>query len=119
MHPGPWEFVLLALAAYRVFRLVAKDSITEPIRAAASYPDDEAVTLGYDDEGLVVIGMEEESKPLRVYVATLLRCPWCMGFYVSVAAWGAWLADSRVALFVAAPLAISGAVGLVSKTLDP
>lgn len=142
--PGPSELALLALAAYRVYRLIARDTITEPARAAISYPDDQAVTLdseihvlppappkptppGYEAHGLgffpkgdrITVAPEHLlSKPLRVYVATLIRCPWCMGFYVSVAVWGAWMLWPRAALIGATPWAIAALVGLIAKNLD-
>lgn len=113
--PGPWAALLLTLAAYRVWRLISRDTITEPVRAALTYPDDSAVTLGHDTEGITIIGVDDDAKPLRVYLSTMLRCPWCMGFYVSVAAWALWLAWPHAAVVAAVPLAISAVVGLVGK----
>lgn len=119
--PDAWAFVLLALAAYRLYRLGAKDTITEPLRAAATYPDDQAVALGDDPaDRLEVVGRDaKQPKAWRVYLATLIRCPWCAGFYVSVVVWVAWLLEPRWALWAATPWAISAVVGLVKKTLDP
>lgn len=119
--PDAWTFVLLALAAFRVYRLIARDTITEPIRAKLTYPDGEAVAL--DDEpcafGLWLRGADGQRKSWRVYASTLIRCPWCAGFYVSVAWWGAWALDPRLTAFLAAPWALSAAVALASKQLDP
>lgn len=117
MIPGPWQFVLLTLASYRLFRLEAIDTITAPIRAWLSYPDETAVTLS-DEPRLEVIGEPVRPKPGRVYVATLVRCPWCAGFYVAWIVWGAWLLRPRSALLVATPLAISALIGLIRKNLD-
>lgn len=116
--PSPWAFVLLALAAYRLYRLGSRDTITEPIRAAVAYGDDEAVSL--DDEPRVeVVGVDREiPKGWRVYLSTLVRCPWCAGFYVSVAVWAAWWAAPRWTMFLAAPWALSAVLGLAKKNLD-
>lgn len=114
--PAPWAFALLALAVYRIYRLLARDTLTEPVRAAVSYPDGEAVTL---DGVSRVSSPVERGKPLRVYVSTLLRCPWCVGFYVSSAWWAAWLAWPHATLIIAVPWALSAVTGLVAKNLDP
>ena len=34
MIPSPWEFALLALAAYRLWRLIADDDITQADQAS-------------------------------------------------------------------------------------
>lgn len=120
--PDWWQFVLLALAAFRIYRLGARDTITEPLRAALTYEDAASVSLDDDPgekEGLAVIGLDDEiPKSLRVYASTLIRCPWCAGFYVSAAVWGAWEVWPRPTLFLAAPWAVSAAVALVTKNLD-
>jgi hypothetical protein len=119
--PDLWQFVLLALAAFRIYRLGARDTITEPVRAAVTYEDDASVSLddAPDDEGLTVIGLDDDlPMSLRVYASTLIRCPWCAGFYVSAAVWGAWELWPRPTLFLAAPWALSAAVALAAKNLD-
>jgi hypothetical protein len=55
----------------------------------------------------------------RYYLSKMLRCPWCLGFWVSIAWWLAWLATHHWTLLLAVPFAISEAVGLASKNLDP
>lgn len=131
--PGPWAFALLALAAFRLYRLAARDTITEPLREAVSYPDETAVTLDgprrvelAESSRLEVVRREMQTpirpdlfpKPLRVYAATLVRCHWCLGWWTSLAVWGAWLAWPHAALVAAAPWALSAVVGLASKNLD-
>lgn len=115
--PDWWQFVLLALAAFRVYRLVARDTITAPIREALTYPDDATAPLGErpSETGLAVVGEDEQPKGWRVYLSTLVRCPWCAGFYVSVAWWAAWLAWPSWTLWAAVPWAISAVLALLSK----
>lgn len=109
-HPAWWPFVLLTLAAYRVWRIAARDSITEKAR--------EAVT-GYDDQHAPPLkDADRRPSAVRVYLSALIRCPWCLGFYVSVAAYGLWWAWPTVTLALATPLAISTLLGLTRKNLD-
>jgi hypothetical protein len=117
--PDVWTFILLALAAYRLYRLGARDTITEPVRAALTYPDEQALALGDDvDPRLEVVGERDRPKGWRVYLATLIRCPWCAGFYVSVCVWVAWELEPRWSTICAAPWALSAVLGLVRKNLD-
>jgi hypothetical protein len=58
-------FVALCFAAYRVFRLIGKDDITEPVRAAA---------------------FGDATGAVRRYARDLVCCSWCAGTWLSLAA---------------------------------
>lgn len=47
-----------------------------------------------------------------------ITCPWCAGFWISVAWWIAWLITPDWTLWAATPWAISAVVALVAKNLD-
>lgn len=53
----------------------------------------------------------------RPTLAHLIHCPFCVGWWISLITWLAWLAWHPV-LYGLIPLAISGVVGLISKNLD-
>ena len=93
--PSWWEAVFLAGAAFRVWRLIAQDTILDEAR-------DRLVKA--DSRSEYRQGLDE-----------FLRCPWCMGFWVSVAWWIAWLIFPHATVVVAVPWAISAAVGLIAK----
>lgn len=122
--PNWWQFALLALAAFRVYRLIARDTITEPVREAITYRDDREVALGDEladklkERGIEVVGDDRPTKGWRVYLSTLIRCPWCAGFYVSVAWWASWSEWPRPTLFAAVPWAVSAVVAMLAKNLD-
>ena len=97
--PGWWQFVLLAAAAYRIFRLLAFDTITERWR----------------ERLLEKIDREADDPKWRTFVT----CPWCAGFWITVAWWLAWLQWPHATLVAATPFAISLAVGLTATRLDP
>jgi len=101
--PGAWAGVLLALAAYRLFRIVGYDTITQPIR--------ERVT-GYKDSDTL------PSDVTDAKLAYLFRCPWCLGWWVSLAVWGVYEASPHWALVAATPLAISAGCGIIGRNLD-
>lgn len=106
MIPGPWEFVLLTLAVFRLWRLVAEDSVLDRPRAWL---------LGVP--GWLPVGGETPPAGYREKLALWLTCPWCAGFWLSVAAWAGWVAEPRWTLILAVPWALSGAVGLVASKL--
>lgn len=110
MAPSPYEFVLLALAAFRLFRFLSYDDFppVERIRARllgehADPGEDGAVEYRYD-------------RPLAAH---FVACGFCLGFWVSAAIYAAWLLAPRGTLYAAVPLALSATVGLTVKRLDP
>lgn len=104
--PGPWEFLLLGLAVWRLWRLLAEDTILDGPRAWV---------LGVP--GWKPAGHETPPPGYREKLATFLTCPWCAGFWLCVVAWAAWVVWPTATLFAAVPWALSGAVGLTASRL--
>lgn len=103
--PDWWTFLLLALAAFRVFRLVSEDTVFDRPRA---------YLLGYR-------GWQEGEKLPDTYRAKWgewITCPWCAGFWVSLGFWVAWQMWPHATTVAAVPLAVSAVLALVSKNLD-
>ena len=97
-----WTLALLGMAAFRVYRLIAMDTLLDTIRARF-------VGLHGWREGQIV------PKTYRQGAAEFLICPWCLGFWVALAWWGAWQIWPHGTLIVAAPLAISTIVGFLGQ----
>jgi hypothetical protein len=99
--PDWWQTALLALAAWRTYRLIAKDVILDPLRSR-----------------LVGLHGWEEGKPIpkayREKLAEFLVCPACCGFWVSLGWWAAWQQWPHGTLVAAAPFAISALVILIA-----
>ena len=91
--PSLWAFVLLALASYRTWKLLADDEILDRPRRWALCLED-----------------WEEGKPVpehyRLGWGAWLACPWCAGFWIALGWWAAWLAWDDV-LALAVPFALS------------
>lgn len=107
MIPGWYTLLLLALAAYRVFRLVGDDTILDAprrrlLRLGAWREEGDPVPSGY-----------------RRRAGEFLKCPWCLGAWCTLAWWGAWLLWPHGTLVAAAPFAISTIVGAVGSVLKP
>jgi hypothetical protein len=105
--PSLWITVLLAAASYRIWRLLAEDVILDrPRRWIVRLP------LKWKEGMLIPDGY-------RYRLAEFINCPWCLGFWVSIAVWIAWQADEHLTTVIAVPLAISAAVGIIRTKLDP
>lgn len=55
----------------------------------------------------------------RPAIEKLLSCPWCAGWWISLAMYVGWAFEPKWTVYFAAPWALSAAVGLVTKHLDP
>lgn len=97
---------MLILGAYRLTRLAGWDEFPLAVRVR------DWITGKRGVEG----GVEYHKRPLLEH---LLGCPFCIGFWISSAVYVAWLSAPRPTLYAVTPLAISGAVGLIAKNLDP
>lgn len=92
--PDWWAGLILALAVFRVYRLIAEDDIADRPR--------EWLLAKLEEERL-----EELDK--------LITCPWCLGFWLSALTWVSWLLIPGWTVGVAFPWALSAAVALVAK----
>lgn len=68
-------FILLALACYRVTRLVTTDKITEPIF--------DRLRFGLERRWYAKHGPEGSDTHFNSKLAFMLSCPWCLGFWIS------------------------------------
>jgi hypothetical protein len=92
---NPFLFLILALAAFRLTRLLTTDAILEDVRNSFwnKYPPN--TKLGY-----------------------LWTCDWCMGFWVALIVFGLWLVVPQVTIVVSLILSISAVIGLLSAWTD-
>lgn len=98
--PDWWEFAILSLGSYRVWRLVAVDTITEPIR-------DRVFRMAEYQAG--------REDRYRFKLDELVTCPWCLGFWIAIAVWGVWQLVPHATLVVLTPFALNAAVGYMGK----
>jgi hypothetical protein len=134
--PSPWLFALVALAVYRVVRLIGWDDLTTGWRAwYGGMSDDEYRRWNHFLNQITEKGRDPWQEnfesasgtihgppfsPATWYLAKLVRCPWCIGFWVSLAAAAVWwlIAGGTIAWIPLVALALSAAVGFLAKNLD-
>lgn len=115
MIPSPWISLVLALAAFRVTRLIGWDDLP-PIVAARRWALGESVEVRSRPAGQDDVYVYVYERPL---LAHFVHCPFCVGFWISLATYLLWLFEPTGTLYGAAPFALSAAVGLLAKNLDP
>lgn len=113
MIPSALQFLLLSLAAYRAWRLIAEDDITEGIRRWFC-------GLPRNWKG------GDFPKGYREKWALFINCPWCAGAWVSLIAYIAYLGTlgewpdtaGDVVVGIGVWFAVSCSVGLIRGNLD-
>jgi hypothetical protein len=88
----PLTFVILALAAFRVTRVITTDVVFESVRERIWKKFPSSKGFGY-----------------------LITCDWCTGFYVSIAFVLAYLLVPVIVYVVSLVLSISAIIGLLAN----
>lgn len=99
MTPGLTALVVLSLATFRVWHLLAYDTVLDGLRAWV---------FRWDGEG-------EPPAAYRRRLDDFIGCPWCAGFWVALAWWAAWLVWPATTLRCALLPAVSAVAALLSK----
>ena len=102
--PDWWQFLLLGLASYRTWRLLAEDTVLDTPRAWV-------VGLSDWKEG------QRTPSSYREKLAEFLTCPWCFGFWTAIGWWAAWQVFPHATLVLSVPFAISVVVGVLASLL--
>lgn len=104
MIPSPWQFVILALAVYRLWRFCAEDDMPVLVRCRNA-----------------VVGAELSAGVWtfrRPTLAHWLQCPWCAGAHFSAVALACFWLSPHWTLVACLPFAVSAAVGVAGHFLS-
>jgi hypothetical protein len=99
--PSWWQAVILAAAAWRIFALLSSDDILDRPRRYVTRIDEK-----WEKEG------DWTGDGYRSKLAEFIDCPYCLGFWVALAWWGAWLIWPHATLVAGTPFMLSA--GLVA-----
>ncbi len=97
--PDWWSALLLALASWRLFHLLAFDDILDRPRRYVT-----RLNPKWRQEG------DATGEQYREGLAAFLTCPYCLGFWVASAVWAAWLVFPTETMFVTVPFALSAGI---------
>lgn len=100
--PDWWVFLILALAAFRIWRLASEDEILDVprrwlVRLPASWEEGDILPEEY-----------------RLGLAKFISCPFCFGFWISVGVWALWLWQPLWTTGLCVPFALSATVVVVA-----
>lgn len=112
MIPTPWIGLILLLGAYRLVRLIGWDDFPPIHRLRARITGETRYTSSTESR-------EDIFRYERPLLAHFLACPFCQGFWVSLAVYLCWRFEPTGTIYALAPFALSGAVGLLAKNADP
>jgi hypothetical protein len=98
--PNWYEIILLALAAWRTFQLIALDDITDGFRRYVTQVS------------------RTTNKAKRETLLLFIECPYCAGFWIALAWWAAFQIHEFGTLVVAVPFALSAGVIAGAKVLS-
>lgn len=91
--PTWYDLVLLSLAAFRSWKLIAEDAI-------------------FDRPRLWFVGRVPK------WMVELIECPWCLGLWLGLAWWAGWQLWPKGAIIAASAFAISVLVGVLGEVTD-
>jgi hypothetical protein len=99
---GPWDLAQLTIATHKLARLIAKDPITSPLRAA--------FTTFEGTSAPAELKEEVRGHGLQHSIGELLTCPMCLGQWVATAfTFGLIIAPTTTRLVTGTLTAVSGA----------
>ncbi|MBU8906894.1 DUF1360 domain-containing protein [Desertibacillus haloalkaliphilus] len=79
MFVHPYEFFLIALAVFRLTRLIVYDQITVWLRKPFHLVRDEEL-----EDGTVVSYLEIKGTGIKYWIGELLSCHWCVAIWSAV-----------------------------------
>lgn len=80
-HISPFHFIIVALATFRLTRLLVADHITEWLRDLCMEKVFEKDPL----TGAIYMRCEKPIRGIRRIASDLFGCPWCMGIWMALA----------------------------------
>lgn len=104
--PDWFQLTIIALASFRVWRLLSEDTVLD-------WPRRKILRLGtWRTQG------DQVPASYRKSWGTFLECGWCAGFWIALAWWGAFQWSPHWAVVVAVPWALSAIVGAIGQHLS-
>lgn len=120
MIPSPWVAAVLALATFRIVRLLGWDHLPVLVRARDWVAGKQTTSRGSHAARIGVAEPVEYGVGYRrPFFDLLFGCAYCLGVWVAVPVYVAWYFEPWWTLTILAPAALSAVVGIVARWLDP
>ena len=105
--PDWWQALLLTLGSWRIFHLLAFDDILDRPRRYIT-----RLNKTWRQEG------DATGDSYREGLASFLTCPYCLGFWIALYVWIAWLLFPTETLWAAVPLALNAGLIVAQRLLS-
>lgn len=112
MIPAWWPALIIGLGAFRIVRLIGWDDLPPILRLRKRLTGEQVRYRPTEERGPVY-------SYRRPTLAHFIACPYCVGWWVALAAYGLWIQWPHGTVYVLAPFALSAFIGLVARNLDP
>lgn len=121
MIPHWFPALVILLGTFRLVRIIGWDYFPPIVSARDWITGALFVTNGSTNARMGLTGEPVERMVVhrRPLLAKLIECAWCLGFWISLLVYLAWRWHPGYTLTVLAPFALSAAVGLLARNLDP
>lgn len=115
-----WNLLILALGIYSITRLISKDSIIDRQREwfYNKFPHEGFTTRIRPTRGQFIVTGDHFYVTVGHKLGEVVHCPWCMGFWVSGAAFLAFWAWPVTTIFLLVPMALRVIPGMIESVID-
>lgn len=115
-----WPLLILALGIYSLTRLITTDSIVDRQRVwfYNKFPHEGFQTKIRPTRGQFIVTGDHYYVTVGHKLGDLVYCPWCMGFWVSLALFAAFVAWPVVTTFLLVPLALRVIPGVIESVIN-
>jgi hypothetical protein len=119
-----WPLLIIALAIYSITRLITTDSIVDDMRDwfHARFPyEGQNIKIGTPwpgrDRCQYIVTGDHLYVTVGSKLGELVKCPWCMGFWVALAVFGAFCFWPVATTFVLVPMALRVIPGMIQSVV--
>jgi hypothetical protein len=107
------DFIILALASFRLTRLIVFDKITEFLRDPFFDEVEEE-----NDDGTLEVYYLPKGTPIKKFIGELLSCYWCTGVWVSASVVVGYLQLPVVFVPIILVLAVAGLAAILESIVQ-
>ena len=111
-RPSTQDVVLISIATHKLSRLLAKDSVTSPLRAPFARYAEPAGAAELNEE------VRDEGSSVRHGIAELITCPFCLAVWVATGLTGGLVLAPRLTRLAATALTATAVSDFLQMAYD-
>lgn len=111
-RPSAGDVVLLSIATHKLSRLIAKDSVTSPLRAPFTRYSEPAGAAELNEE------VRDEGSSVRHGIGELVTCPFCLAVWVATGLAGGLVLAPRLTRLAATALTATAVSDFLQMAYD-